>query len=382
MNARIAVVGAAESTNMGVIEDLSQLGIAADASLNAVRDAGISLSDIDGIAIAGEAPASLAHYLGIQPTWLDGTSVGGCSFLMHVRHAAAAIASGLCKTVLVAHGESGKSRIAATGLPWPPPPSSLAGQFEAPFGAISSPTMFTLPVLKYLHEHGLGLEALAHVVVAQRKWAAQNPRALYKEQISVEEVLAARMIAYPFTRPMCCPLTDGGGALILVAAEKAKDMAERPVYVIGTGESSESPLISQMPDLTSSGAFKRSGAQAFSEANICVKDVDHVMIYDAFAHLPLYGLEALGFCAAGEAAGFIAEGNTAPGGSLPVNTNGGGLSYMHSGMYGMYAMQESVRQLRGRAPAQLADPRISVCHGVGGMFATASTIIFSTEASV
>jgi acetyl-CoA acetyltransferase len=179
---------------------------------------------------------------------------------------------------------------------------------------------------------------------------------------------------------MCCLVTDGGGALIMTSAERAKDFPTKPVYVLGTGESVETPLVSQMYDATSSTAFKISGKKAFDEAGIKHSEVDHLMIYDAFAHLPLYGLEDLGFCKPGEAAAFIRERNTAIGGRLPLNTNGGGLSYMHSGMYGMYALQESVRQMRGSAPAQVPGAKVSVCQGVGGMFGAAGTVIFSNEA--
>ena len=175
-------------------------------------------------------------------------------------------------------------------------------------------------------------------------------------------------------------VTDGGGALILTSAERARDFPTKPVYIVGTGESVETPMVSQMEDFTSSKAFRVSGRKAFAEAGISHADVDHLMIYDAFAHLPLYGLEDLGFCKPGEAAAFIRERNTAIGGKLPLNTNGGGLSYMHSGMYGMYAMQESVRQMRGIAPAQIPGAKISVSHGVGGMFAASGTVIFSNEA--
>ena len=179
---------------------------------------------------------------------------------------------------------------------------------------------------------------------------------------------------------MCCLVTDGGGALILTSAERAKDFPTKPVYILGTGESVETPMVSQMEDFTSSRAFRVSGKKAFEESGIGHADVDHLMIYDAFAHLPLYGLEDLGFCKPGEAAGFINGRNTAPGGKLPLNTNGGGLSYMHSGMYGMYALQESVRQMRGIAPAQVPGAKISIAHGVGGMFAASGTIVFTNEA--
>jgi acetyl-CoA acetyltransferase len=380
----VAVVGAAETTKMGVIPDQSVIGLHADAALNAMADAGLKPSDIDGVATAGVSPTELAWYLGIKPTYADGTSVGGCSFMLHVRHAAAAINEGLCKTVLITHGESGKSRVGAGRFG--ASPSSLNGQFEMPYGPVGPPSMFTIPVLRYLKTYGLSEEDLAWVSVIQREWAARNPRATFKDPITVDDVLNSRMIAYPFRILMCCLVTDGGGALILTSSDRAKDFPTKPVYVLGTGESVETPLVSQMYDSNHSTAFRISAKKAFEEAGITHSDVDHLMVYDAFAHLPLYGLEDLGFCKPGEAAAFIRERNTAPpkdgkgGGKLPLNTNGGGLSYMHSGMYGMYALQESVRQLRGVAPAQVPGAKISVCQGVGGMFGAAGTVIFSNEA--
>ena len=373
----VAVVGAAETTKMGKIPDVSVIGLHADAALNAMADAGLTPADIDGVATAGISPVELAHYLGIKPTYADGTSVGGCSFMLHVRHAAAAIAAGHAKTILITHGESGRSRVGAGGFGRAP--SSLMGQFEMPFGPVGPPTMFTVPVLRYMKTYGVTEEDLATVSVIQREWAAKNPRASFKDPITVDDVLNSPMIAWPYRMLMCCLVTDGGGALILTSADRAKDFPNKPVYVLGTGESVETPMVSQMYDFTSSTAFKISGAKAFDEAGIKHSDVDHLMIYDAFAHLPLYGLEDLGFVKPGEAKDFIRERNTAIGGKLPVNTNGGGLSYMHSGMYGMYALQESVRQMRGTAAAQIEGAKISVAHGVGGMFASSGTVIFTNE---
>jgi acetyl-CoA acetyltransferase len=304
--------------------------------------------------------------------------------MLHVRHAAAAISEGLATTILVTHGESGRSGVGANALVRTP--SSLRGQFETPYGASGPATMFTIPVLRYLKTYGLTEEDLAWVAVIQREWAARNPRASFRDPITVDDVLNSPMIAWPFRKLMCCLVTDGGGALILTSADRATDFPHKPVYILGTGESVAAPLISQMEDFTSSKAFRVSGKKAFDEAGISHADVDHLMIYDAFAHLPFYGLEDLGFCKPGEAAGFIKDRNTAPpspgkeGGKLPLNTNGGGLSYMHSGMYGMYALQESVRQMRGIAAAQIPGAKISVCHGVGGWFAASGTIIFSNEA--
>jgi acetyl-CoA acetyltransferase len=376
----IAVVGAAETTRLGKIPDMSVIGLHADAALNTLADAGLTPKDIDGVATAGPSPVEVANYLGITPTWVDGTSVGGCSFMLHVRHAAAAINEGLCKTVLITHGESGRSRVGGGGRFGGGGSSSLAGQFEAPYGPAGPPTMFTVPVLRYLKTYGLGAEDLAWVAVIQREWAAMNPRATFRDPITVDDVLNSPMIAWPFRLLMCCLVTDGGGALILTSAERAKDFPRKPVYIIGTGESAETPMVSQMEDFNTSKAFRVSGKKAFDEAGIAHGDVDHLMIYDAFAHLPLYGLEDLGFCKPGEAAAFIRERNTAPGGKLPLNTNGGGLSYMHSGMYGMYALQESVRQMRGIAPAQIPGAKVAVSHGVGGMFAASGTVIFSNQA--
>jgi acetyl-CoA acetyltransferase len=373
----VAIVGAAETTELGLIPDLSQIGLHADAALNALADCGLKPSDIDGVATAGESPTAIAHYLGITPTWVDGTAVGGCSFMLHVRHAAAAINEGLCTTVLITHGESGRSRVGAGR--WGPAPASLQGQFETPFGPAGPPSTFTVPVLRYMKQYGLTEEQLAMVAVVQREWAGKNPRATMQDPITVEDVLNSRVIAYPFHLLECCLVTDGGGALILTAADRAKDFPTKPVYIIGTGESVETAMISQMEDFTSSKAFRVSGKKAFDEAGISHADVDHLMIYDAFAHLPIYGLEDLGFVGRGEAGPFIWDGNTRPGGKLPLNTNGGGLSYMHSGMYGMYALQESVRQMRGTAPAQVPGATISVSHGVGGMFGAAGTIIMSNE---
>ena len=371
----VAVVGAAETTELGKVPGISQIQLHADAALNALQDAGISAKDIDGLATAGSRPTDLAHYLGITPTWVDGTAVGGCSFMLHVRHAVAALLTGQCTTVLITHGESGRSGIGRDGFGRAP--ASLQGQFEAPFGPMGPPTLFTLPVLRYMKTYGMSHEQLAMVAVVQREWASKNPRASFRDLITVDDVLESKLIAYPFHLLECCLVTDGGGALILTLNNRAKDFPQKPVFILGCGESVETPMISQMDDLTSSRAFRVAGPAAMQEAGVKHSDVDHLMVYDAFAHLPIYGLEDLGFCKPGEAPDFIWERNTAPGGKLPMNTNGGGLSYMHSGMYGMYALQESVRQMRGTAPAQVRNAEISVCLGVGGMFGASGCLVFS-----
>ncbi|MDQ0381029.1 thiolase C-terminal domain-containing protein [Amycolatopsis thermophila] len=374
----VVVCGAAETDEIGVLPGHSTIRLHVEGARNAVADAGLRMSDIDGIAsVSAPGPVTVAHALGIQPRWIDGTGVGGTSFLLHVRHAVEAIRAGHATTVLVTHGESGKSRVGAARGAFPA--SSPNGQFEVPYGVTGPPSMFTIPLLRYMKEFGLTAEQLASVAVAQRQWAARNPRARYRDPITVEDVLASRMISYPLHLLECCLVTDGGGALVITSAERARDLPQPPVHILGTGETFESPLISQMADFTTSAAFRRSSADAFAEAGITHGDVDHLMIYDAFAHVPVYGLEDMGFLPRGEAGAFIAEGRTAPGGELPLNTNGGGLSYTHTGMYGMFLVQESVRQLRGQAAAQVPGVEVSVALGNGGMFMAAGTLVLSNH---
>jgi acetyl-CoA acetyltransferase len=375
---QVVIVGAAE-TELGVRPEVSQVGLNVEASLAAVADAGLELSDIDGLATAsgqgGWLGLEVAQALGITPGWLDTTAVGGCSFLLHVRHAAAAIAAGAATHVLVTHGESGRSRV---GMPYlPVNPASPEGQFEAPYGAVTPYSTFTVPALRFLADRGMSVRDLAEVVVAQRAYAVGNPRAFRNTPTTVEEVLAADAIATPFTRPMCCVVTDGGGALVLTTAERAEDLrgGAHAVRILGTGEAAESPVMSQMLDAGSSHAFRASSTAALRSAGLGHSDIDHLMGYDAFAHLPLYMLEDLGFVGHGESGAFIAEGHTGRDGSLPMNTSGGGLSYTHTGQYGMFAIQESVRQLRGEAFAQVPDVEVSMVHGVGGYFWAAGTLV-------
>jgi acetyl-CoA acetyltransferase len=376
---RVVIVGASETTKLGRIPDASAMELHADAARNALRDCGLRPADIDGIACTGLSPVGVAHYLGIEPKWLDGTTVGGCSPLIHVRHAIAALLAGQCNTVLITHGESGYSGLGPPPRPFDP--TSSAGQFESPYGRMVAPVLFPMGVVRYMHQFGLTSEQLASVAVAQRRWSSLNPRAMMRDLITVDDVLVSPVVCYPLHRLECCLRTDGGGALVLMREEAARDadLQHPPVYVLGSGEASETPMVSQMDDLTTSAAFRSTGRQALGDAGIRHDDVDHLMIYDAFAHLPIFGLEDLGFVGRGEAGAFISSGATSPGGTLPLNTNGGGLSYTHTGMYGMFAIQESVCQVRGTAPAQVGDVRISVVHGVGGMFGAAATLVLGSE---
>jgi acetyl-CoA acetyltransferase len=374
----VIIAGAAETDEIGRLPNTSVLGLHIEATRNAVADAGLAMKDIDGIAtVSAPGPVQVAHALGIYPDWVDGTGVGGTSFLLHVRHAAAAIKAGYARTILITHGESGRSRVGAPAQR--ADPSSPAGQFEAPYGTLGPTTTFTIPALRYMKDYGLTHEQLAYVAVAQRQWAAKNPRAMFRDIITVDDVLASRVVAYPFHLLECCLVTDGGGALVVTSADRAADFPKPPVHVLGTGESAQAPMISAMTDFTESQAFRRAGQRAFAEAGITTADVGHLMIYDAFAHVPIYGLEALGFVKKGEGGPFIADGNTEPGGFLPLNTNGGGLSYTHTGMYGMFAILEGVRQIRGEAAAQVDSPGISVVVGNGGMFATSGVLVLGAQ---
>jgi len=376
--AAVAIVGAAETAQIGTVAQ-SSLGLAVDAARRALADCGLAPAEIDGVAMSGlnpYLPTLLAHSLGIEARWVDATMVGGCSNVVHLRHAVAAIGTGQCTAVLIAHGESGRSHIG--GALFRPAPDSWQGQFELPFGTAGPMTLLTLGTLRFLRDRGLDRRALAEVVVAQRGWAARNPRALRRDPITVPEVLDAPVVAYPFTRPMCCVTTDAGGALVVTSAERARDLPRPPVYVVGAGEATGAAMASQMRDLTSSDAFRRAGAAAFADAGLAPSDIDHAMLYDATAALPLMALEDLGFVGRGESGAFVAEGHTSAGGQLPVNTTGGGLNYTHSGMYGMYALQESVRQLRGEAAAQLPGVTTSLTHAIGGMFQAAATAVFSS----
>lgn len=375
---RVAIIGAAETDTVGAIPTITQLGLHAQAARNAIRDAGIDKSEIDGLACAGESVVAVADYLDIQPRYIDGTSVGGSSFMIHVAHAVLALEAGYCNYVLITHGESGRSRVGRAG--YGSGRATLPGQFEAPYGTMGPPNTFTVPVVAHMKRYGTTEEQIASVAVATRAWAAKNPRAMMRDPITVDDVLNSRMIAWPIHLLECCLVTDGGGALILTTAERARDFAKPPVYILGTGEGAENLMISTMHDFTESRAFKKAATRAFAQAGIEHKDVDHLMLYDAFAHTPMYGLEALGFVEPGESGPFFAAGHSAPGGDLPINTNGGGLSYTHTGMYGMFALQESVRQLRGEAAAQVPDVKISIAHGPAGFFAASGTVIMTNQA--
>ena len=251
--------------------------------------------------------------------------------------------------------------------------------FDFPVGGFYT-GYYAMMVQRHMHEFGTTSEQLAEIAVSTRSWAAMNPSARYREPITVDDVLASPMIAAPLHKLDCCLVTDGAGALVMTKADRARDLRRDPIYVLGAGTSHTHAMsISQMPDLTvTAGAV--SGPKAFAMAGITATDVDVLETYDSFTITVLLALEDLGFCAKGEGGAFVAGGRLGPGGELPTNTNGGGLSYTHPGMYGMFVLVEAVRQLRGGlADRQVPGAKVAVAHGCGGVLSSTSTVVLGTE---
>lgn len=381
LRGKAAIVGASESDEIGALPDKSALTLHAEAARNALNDAGLTIADVDGLFTAGVTSAQLGEYLGIVPRYSDGTNVGGCSFIMHVEHAMLAISAGIIDVALVTHGESGRSRVGmgSGGIA----PDSPQGQFEAPYGTMGPTTLFSLPATRHMHEYGTTREQMAEVAVSNRKWAAMHPMAMMKDPITVDDVMNSRPICWPYSLFMCCLVTDAGGAIVLTSAERARMLRKPPVFILGTGEATEHNMVSMMADMTTSQAAKVSGRAAFEMAGVSQTDIDVAELYDAFAFTPMLALEDLGFVNPGESGPFMAERRAGPGGDFPMNTNGGGLSYTHSGMYGMFTLIELTRQLRGECgERQVSGAEVGIAHGPGGMFAAASTLIAGTAATL
>ena len=373
----VCIVGVEESDEVGKLPDVSQLSLHLQASHNAVADAGLKMSDVDGIFTAGQhSPATLGEALGVNPRYVDGTSVGGCSFIIMVGHAMLALHHGLCDVALISHGESGRSGTGVTrGRD-----TSLSGQYEMPYGFGGAPTYFGMITNRHMHEYGTTLEDWAKVAVSTRAWAGLNPKAMFRDPIPVQDVLASRQMFYPFNLLNICLVTDAGGAVVLTRADRAQDCAKKPVYVRGAGEGTDHVLVTEMEELPLSVATRNSGKKAFEMAGVSHSDFDHIMLYDAFSSGPPIMLESLGFCEPGEGCSFFDDGKSTPGGSLPINTNGGGLSYTHSGMYGIFPIIEAVRQQRGECgDRQVPGASLSLVNGMGGMLSAAGTIVLSNE---
>jgi acetyl-CoA acetyltransferase len=373
----VCIVGVDESDEIGTLPHKSQLALHLEAMTNAVRDAGLKITDIDGIFTAGQhSPALLGEALGITPRYVDGTSVGGCSFMILVEHAVAALHHHLCDVAVVSHGESGRSGVGVTRTR----DTSISGQYEIPYGFGAAPTYFGLITTRHMHEYGTTLEQWAQVAVSTRAWAALHPKAMYRDPLTIADVLNSRPICYPFNMLNICLVTDAGGAVVLTRADRAPDCAKKPVYVRGTGEATEHVSVTQMKGLPLSAATRISGQRAFAMAGVTHSDFDHIMLYDAFTSGPPIMLESLGFAKPGEGVSFFENGKSTPGGSLPINTNGGGLSYTHSGMYGVFPIIEATRQQRGECGArQVPNAKLSLVNGMGGMLSAAGTLVLSHE---
>ena len=373
----VAIVGVAESDQIGRVEK-SNLQLHAESAYNALEDAGLSIKDVDGLMTAGTSTLTLGEYLGVNPRFTDTTAVGGSSFIIHIAHAMLAIQAGYCETVLVTHGEAGRSARSRSGGN----ASEPGPQFESPYGLIGAPVNYAMAARRYMHQYGEDYtrQGMAEVAVATRKWANLNPKAYFNDRtMSFDEYHDSPWIAWPFHLPDCCLTTDAGGAYVVTTAERARDLPKKPVWVLGAGEGLDHGLISQMPDLTSTWA-RESGPAALKMAGVTHDDIDLAMIYDSFTYTVLVTLESLGFCGPGEGPDFVANQRAAPGGDFAMNTSGGGLSYTHSGMYGMFLVLEAVRQLRGETgDRQLDNPKLSLINGTGGSLSSTGTVVLGID---
>ncbi len=371
-----AIVGASTAA-MGSCPGHSEMDVIAIAAHKALADAGLKTSDVDGLFTCSVtyslATLSVGEYLGIKPKYSDSNQMGGSSFVGHMLQAAMAIQNGLCEVALICYGSVQRSAAGRLiGLPEP-------DLYEAPYQPKQPPTSYALVTARHMHEFGTTREQIAEVAVAARQWAKLNPEAFMRDDLTIDDVINSRMVSDPLTVRDCCLVTDGGGAIVMVSAERAKDFPNKPIYPLGVGIAHWHRNISEMPDFTVSAASE-SGAKAYAMAGMKASDVDVVQLYDAFTINTLMFLEDLGFCAKGEAGPFVANGNIAPGGGLAVNTNGGGLSCGHPGMYGMFTMVEAVRQLRGDCGArQIKGAEVALCQGNGGRFSSQVTALLGTE---
>lgn len=370
-----------------VATPMSPLQVQARAAHAALADAGVAMRDVDGLLTAGlwgvpgvgQLPTvTLGEYLGIVPRFMDATNIGGSAFESHVGHAAMAIERGHCEVALITYGSTQKSDRSRTlgGRP-----ASLTMQFETPWGLPTPIGGYALAAMRHMHEFGTTSAQLAEVAVAARHWASLNPAAMHRARIGIDDVLASPMICDPLHLLDACLVTDGGGAIVMTTAEHARALGSKaPVYIRGFGESQTHWTIAAMPDLARLTAAERAGRDAFARAGITHDAIDIAQIYDSFTITVVMTLEALGFCSPGEGGAFVSGQRTAPGGTFPMNTNGGGLSYAHPGMYGIFLLIEAVRQLRGAAGArQVPGVRTALVHGTGGTLSSGATCILSLD---
>ncbi len=379
-----ALVGVADAVSPTGELDLHGRALEAQVVREALDDAGLTLADVDGVCHHTSSMA-FAEYLGVHPTFTESTSTGGSSFQIHVEHAAAAIAAGLCDVVVGVYASTPRSdrrRDTDVGARRGRPPGFEAiAEWELPYQMRMPMGPYALAAARHMHRYGTTSEQLAQIAVSTRAWASHNERARYRDPITIDDVLASPMESTPLHRLDCCLVTDGAGAFVLTSAARAQSLAKPPIYVLGAATCHDHTMISQMPDLTTTpGAV--CGPAAFAQAGVRPGDVDVLMGYDSFTITALLHLEDLGFCAKGEGGPFVEDGKLGPGGSLPMNTNGGGLSYTHPGMYGMFLIVEAVRQLRGECgPRQVPGAEIAVAHGSGMVLSCMSTLVLGTGAT-
>ncbi|SCV00323.1 conserved hypothetical protein [Cupriavidus necator] len=381
MRGSIAIVGSA-TAGIGDAGGQTDLEISSRAIHAAVADAGLEMSEIDGLMTASLSSSmwvvKLAEYLDLRPAFSDSTQIGGASFVGHLLTAAAAIRAGLCRNIVIAYGATprGGNSVSATS----PARAKLDPfPYEDPFQPFNPPTSYALAAMRHMHEYGTTRAQLAEVAVSARRWAQLNPEAFRREPLTIDDVVGAKMVSSPFTVRDCCLVTDGAGAIVVTSSGRAADPRRPPVYVLGTAVAHHHRQISCMPDLTVTAA-RESGALAFRRARSAPTEMDVVQLYDAFTINPILFLEDLGFCPKGEGGRFVQDGRIAPGGELPVNTNGGGLSCVHPGMYSMFALVEAVRQLRGECgERQVPGAATALVHGNGGVLSAQATTVLSRE---
>jgi acetyl-CoA acetyltransferase len=354
--------------------DKTEFQIMAESAKGALDDAGLTIGDVDALfaasmSMGGMGIVDLAEYLDLKPSFLDGTNIGGSSFVAHVSHAAAAIHAGMCEVALVLYGSTAASNAMAIGTGMGGERRDPAASFSTPYGMT---TVGSYALVAQLHQQRFGTtsEQLAEIAVTMRHHASLNPAAKMRQPITVDDVLASRMISEPLHLLDCCIISDGGGAVVVTSTERARDLAKMPVPLLGCGESVAHQEVGQADLLTT--AARQSGAKAFGMAGVDHDDIDLCMIYDSFTITVLATLENLGFCKVGEGGPFVTGGRIRLGGALPVNPDGGGLSSNHPGMRGIFLVIEATRQLRGEGgPRQVDGARLACVHGTGGTLGAA-----------
>ena len=373
-----AITGLA-THGVGEAPGYTSMELTATASRRAIEDAGLRLGDVDALFICLPddlfAGLSLAEYLGLQPRFTDNNRTGGSAFMSHVATAAMMLAAGYIDVALIAYGSNQRTRGGKLSTP------IKSNGWEAPYRPLFPLSSYALAAARHMHEYGTTREQLAQVAVAARGWANGNPEAFAQGPLTVEDCLASRMISSPLTAKDCCLVTDGAAAIVMTRTDRALHGPRPAVPVLGAAAATWWNAISQGEDLTTTAAAE-SGPRAYAMAGLGPSDIDVVQLYDAFTINTILFLEDLGFCPKGEGGRFVEAGRIAPGGELPVNTNGGGLSYCHPGMYGLFTMVEGARQIRGEAANQIDGVETALAHGNGGTLSSQATVILGSTATL